>query len=489
MLPVVKICPACQSRYDDDNERCPVDGEELVDLPEALPGNPRLAEPVAASPADRTSMIDLEAIEAKRKKRAPEPTAGDGEGEEDGDERTPPPAEPLEEDGEATGTLHRARGRRRDPTQVRARAPRSTRGAGIEEGDDIDDLDDVDDGDDVEGGEDGGDLPDDRRVNEELTDREMSRTGRSRRRSRQGTAVDGTGVRERPSREDTERVRGGTRTGMTRGGTQVKARGPRRVLTGTQAAFIALVTVVGLIGAIIFVARSTAVLTVTTVPPGAEVILDGKVLGLSPVQKRVRTGSHVVELHRDDYEPFKEVIDVPTGGLPFLQPLQKKPPPPPPPPTPAQIAEELATSASQGFAAGDLDLAKKKLDDALKLVPEHAGAKALLPKVAEAIAQRDAQALRAEAAAAREARLRQARVLAEEGQRLYNKNQLGPAKEKLYASLRLDADNPEPHRTLGRIFNREDQVDKVRYHLQRYLDLGGADGDFKVREWLKAHPR
>ena len=32
-------------------------------------------------------------------------------------------------------------------------------------------------------------------------------------------------------------------------------------------------------------------------------------------------------------------------------------------------------------------------------------------------------------------------------------------------------------------------VDKVRYHLQRYLDLGGADGDFKVREWLKTHPK
>jgi hypothetical protein len=80
-------------------------------------------------------------------------------------------------------------------------------------------------------------------------------------------------------------------------------------------------------------------------------------------------------------------------------------------------------------------------------------------------------------------------VLNEEGRRLYEKNQLGPAKEKLYASLKLDPDNAEPHRTLGRIFNREDQVDKVRYHLQRYLDLGGADGDFKVREWLKAHPK
>ena len=55
--------------------------------------------------------------------------------------------------------------------------------------------------------------------------------------------------------------------------------------------------------------------------------------------------------------------------------------------------------------------------------------------------------------------------------------------------MKLDPDNAEPHRTLGRIFNREEQVDKVRYHLQRYLNLGGADGDFKVREWLKSHPK
>ena len=79
-----------------------------------------------------------------------------------------------------------------------------------------------------------------------------------------------------------------------------------------------------------------------------------------------------------------------------------------------------------------------------------------------------------------------ARGLAEEGRRLYDKGQLAPRRDKLYASLKLDPENPEPHRTLGRIFNREDDVDKVRYHLQRYLDLGGADGDFKVREWLKS---
>jgi tetratricopeptide (TPR) repeat protein len=260
-------------------------------------------------------------------------------------------------------------------------------------------------------------------------------------------------------------------------------------LSGTQAAFLVMFGLLALVAGIVFVARATAVLTVTTVPPGANVLLDGVPLGLSPIQKRVRTGSHVVELALDNYEPFKEVIDVPAGGLPFLQPLQKKPPPPPPPPTGAEIAIELYKGALAAKEAGDYELAKRKLDEALKLSPGMPAALSLMKDVDIILSKRSSEAKQAEIAAANSARMSQARVLASEGRRLYDQGSLGPAKEKLYASLKLDANNPEPHRTLGRIFNREEQTDKVRYHLQRYIELGGADADFKVREWLKTHPK
>src|SRR5688500_20400330 len=114
----MKICPQCQERYDDDVETCPKDGEPLVafdqeDPPEDRPGNPKLLDVVAASPADRTSMIDLEAMEAKRAaKRAADAAARAASGEasgEDDDERTPPPEQPLEADGDATGTLQRTK--------------------------------------------------------------------------------------------------------------------------------------------------------------------------------------------------------------------------------------------------------------------------------------------------------------------------------------------------------------------------------------------
>ena len=47
-------------------------------------------------------------------------------------------------------------------------------------------------------------------------------------------------------------------------------------------------------------------------------LVDGAVIGTSPLQKRVRTGSHVVELALAGYEPFREVVDVPSAGLSFL---------------------------------------------------------------------------------------------------------------------------------------------------------------------------
>jgi hypothetical protein len=488
MLRLVKICPDCQSRYDDEVETCPRDGEELVDLPDELPRNPPLPEPVAASPADRTSMIDLEAIEARRRKKRP--PSEDGGDDEDDAERTPPPDEPLEVDRDATGTLHRSQVRRGKRRKETTRHPGPGEDGGPIEADEAGPTEEDDGEEGSPGEEEGADFPLDRRVNEELTDREMSRSRSRASRSRMSrTQAD----EPLASATSTTRIRAGTQTGVTRAGTragtQLKRAARRRTLSGTQAGFLVLVVVVALVGGIIAVARATAVLTVTTVPPGALVVVDGKEIGASPVQKRVRVGSHAIELALEGYEPFKEVVQVESGGLPFLQPLQRKPPPPPPPPTPAQIADELARTAEQVLKNGELDVARRQLDEALKLVPEHPAALALMPKVEAAIAKREAAAKSAEAAAAREARLRQARVLSEEGRRLYERSQLGPAKEKLYASLRLDPDNPEPHRTLGRIFNREDQVDKVRYHLQRYLDLGGADGDFKVREWLKAHPR
>lgn len=482
MLSTVKICPDCQNRYDDDVTTCPDDGEELVELPQELSGNPALPEPMAASPADRTSMLDLEALAAKREAKRQQQEREEEEGPS-ADEETPPPERPIERDVDATGTLQRRGRRRKDGSRVASAPPRDDEAHaaddGAEAGSGPTDMRD-ERGERGERDEGDGDAPKGRTrgggTRTGMT-RAGTRTGLTRARTRVGT-------REGAAMDEAE---GGTRAGQTAMRTRVQPveKGGSK---GVRAAALTVIVLCLLVGGIVTVARFTAVLTVTTVPPGATVKLDGEVLGASPIQKRVRVGSHVVELELEGFVPFKEVVDVPGGGLPYLQPLQKVPPPPPPPPTPTQIAEDLAAQARQLLDNGDLDGARQRIDEARKLAPTVPVVVEVGAKVDSAVQQRDQQRDAAAVAAGREARLKQARVLATEGRQLYEKGRLGEAKDRLYKSLQLDAQNPEPHRVLSRIFNREDQVDKVRYHLTRYLELGGADADFKVREWLKTHP-
>jgi hypothetical protein len=417
-------------------------------------------------------MIDLEALEAKRAARRG--AAATENADDDADEKTPPPAQALARDPDATGTMaKRRKGRARNGA---ARLVRNERPQ-----DNVDE-EAVDEGasDDDAGGDAGSDDADrDDAIADEATERDEARGGTRSGMSRRERSRAGGAPRE------------GTRTGMTRvkGGTVVAPAKRRKPLSPIAAAAIVVIAVVALVVVVFVAARATAVLTVTTVPHGATVTLDGEAVGTSPLQKRVRTGSHVVELALAGYEPFREVVDVPSAGLPFLQPLKALPPPPPPPPTSAEIAADLMGQAKRLFDAGDLDGAIAKVDEIERLVPDHVPSSELRAAVRAAQAKRDTDVKADAASAARQAQLARSRQRAEEGRRLYDIGKLGPARTALFDALKLDARNPDPHRTLAKIFNREGEVEKVRYHLERFIELGGNDADFKVREWLKAHPQ
>jgi hypothetical protein len=417
------------------------DDDDVSDEGTPLPGNPALREVVPAGVGDRTSMIDLEAVEAKRAARRAEADARSAGASAFSDEPSATAARQgqLERDVDATGTL--------------ARKPRKGATAAS------------------------------RLVRDEQAEAQVEEPAAS---------VDGAD----------EVVGGGTRTGMTRtgmtragqtvaGGTHALKRPPpqRKPLSPAGAAAVVAIVIVVVIVGVFFAARATGVLTVTTVPLGARVTLDGEPIGTSPIQKRVRTGSHMVELTLDGFEPFREVVTVPSEGLAFLQPLKALPPPPPPPPTPAELATDLAAQAKRLFDAGDLDGAAARIAELEALVPDHQPSRELRTAIKAALDKRAQLAAQQKLSAAAEARVIRARQLADEGLRLYGAGKLGPARTALYESLKLDPKSPDPHRSLAKIFNREDDVEKVRYHLERFLDLGGNDGDFKVREWLKAHPK
>ncbi len=422
------------------------DDDDVSNEGTPLPGNPSLRDVVPADPTDRTSMIDLEAVQAKRDARRASGGGDDGDVGGENDDATPMPERAVERDPDATGTLARKPKRRRGAEATRSRLVRDEQSrldpahdATAQDEDVVDDEDGAND--------DGA----------------------------------GTSAGTRP---------GMTRTGLrTRAGTQALKRPKKKAISpAAAAAAVALVVVAVIVGVFVAV-RSTGVLTVTSVPLGAIVTLDGEAIGTSPLQKRVRTGSHMVELGLDGFEPFREVVTVPPEGLSFLQPLKALPPPPPPPPTPAEIAMDIMAQAKRLFDAGDLNGAAAKVEELEALVPDHQPSTALRADIKAALQKRAANNAAVRQNAAAEARLQKARTLAAEGLRLYSAGKLGPARTSLYESLKLDAQNPDPHRTLAKIFNREDEVDKVRYHLERFLALGGNDADFKVREWLKAHPK
>jgi hypothetical protein len=436
-----------------------VNDDDVSDEGEELPKNPALREVVPATPSDRTAMIDLEALEAKRAARRAEEQAREDDDAND-DEKTPPPERAPGRDPDATGTM--ARGRRKAGRTQSARLVRNELpddGAGDVDAGDVDN-DQQDDGAGGEG-----------------TQRNQTRSGMSR---RDGTRTGMTRSGMAP--------RDGTRTGMTRA-TTLKPKTPKKPLSPLAAAAAVVLGVVVMIVVVFVASRATGVLTVTTVPHGATVTLDGEVIGTSPLQKRVRNGAHTIELALGGYEPFRDVVTVPSSGLPFLQPLKALPPPPPPPPTNAEIAADLMTQARRLFDAGDLDGALAKVMEIERLVPDHVPSTELRKAVHDADAKREEAQRKDAANAAFQAQLARARQKSDEGRRLYDQGKLGPARTVLFEALKLDPRNPDPHRTLAKIFNRDNDVEKVRYHLERFIELGGNDADFKVREWLKSHQK
>lgn len=80
-----------------------------------------------------------------------------------------------------------------------------------------------------------------------------------------------------------------------------------------------------------------------TVEEGAEVVVDDKVIGISPLSEDilVSAGRRKISVTKAGYAPLQRIIEVAGGETKELElklsPLQAVPPPPPPPPPPAPI--------------------------------------------------------------------------------------------------------------------------------------------------------
>ena len=72
--------------------------------------------------------------------------------------------------------------------------------------------------------------------------------------------------------------------------------------------------------------RPRGAVTVSSVPDGANVLVDGRILGKTPFQQEIFAGQHLVEVQRSRYVPHKETIQVePTQTAMVNAALQREP--------------------------------------------------------------------------------------------------------------------------------------------------------------------
>jgi len=457
----MKVCPVCKATYDDDAENCDDDGEALIAAEnDALDENPELKDVLQVNPDDATSMIDLEAMEDKIRERVEQKRAADVERAA----RAMKEAERLDPD--ATGTL--------DLESLEKKLA-------SRQGGDVEDV-------------------------TKIEKHEQTLV------TRQGKKGDSSAEPRAPS------------------GAAKKADAPPRDRGRVVTIALLAIGVVGAIGAAVgiglYVTRGEP-LTVISVPPGATVVVDGQQVGQSPVTARAAVGSHTIELTLAGYEPFKDVVDVPKGGTSFREPLKALPEGARPKPE----ARADAGTVDGGPSADDVTarvrafIASKDFDGALAAIkaliaanPDDARADALLAEVTDAKTgggatrtgddattapggrdktpdkrpggkrPRDPEPRPVDDKPVGKEKAASARGAYEDGERAYQSGRVDDAKLSFKESIQLDPRFYLPHRSVARIYEREGNIKQARYHLQRYLDLGGPDADLKVRRWLESHP-
>ncbi|MFH1809881.1 MAG: PEGA domain-containing protein [Pseudomonadota bacterium] len=275
---------------------------------------------------------------------------------------------------------------------------------------------------------------------------------------------------------------------------------------GLLAALIALGGLLVLLAAVLTVVLwpEPTQLAVTTAPSGARVEIDGVINGDTPLVLAMEPGRHTVSLSLEGYNPVSQIIDVPKGGRQLTVALVKPEPAADPQPDDSEAtlkarADAIFQEVEALLDVGNFDAADSRLQvlavmvpgdervaDAMKRVTDTRD-KAAKDKAASRNAASNKPGDPAPEALGQRDREQLADKLFKEGQALYKKNDLAGARESLLKAIRYDPRFYPPHRVLARIYNRENNVQKTKYHLTRYIELGGADEDYKIRQWLATH--
>src|SRR5262249_52327032 len=92
--------------------------------------------------------------------------------------------------------------------------------------------------------------------------------------------------------------------------------------------------------------RPLGLLEVTSQPPGAEVLVDGRRVGTTPYRRSAGPGEHEVVVHKTGYLDYQNTVDIVTNRGSVLDAMLKKDVPPPPPPSPPPTSQRHSAKRS-----------------------------------------------------------------------------------------------------------------------------------------------
>tara|TARA_B100000683_G_scaffold33667_1_gene29399 strand:+ start:792 stop:2048 length:1257 start_codon:yes stop_codon:yes gene_type:complete len=228
-----------------------------------------------------------------------------------------------------------------------------------------------------------------------------------------------------------------------------------------------------------------APLLVTTTPTNAEVWIDSRRAGETPLQILLAPGFYDVEIKKEGFSPHRDIIELTGKGHTLAKALTPKATTQEGVPT--NNADQLADAFYQALQNKNIQNATIHLKTFLRLYPDDKRSSVLIQKLGEETIKQPKKPKKASdnAPASKGPSWEERYASAQE---FVRKNQNDQARTTLQRLIAEQPHRPAPHRYLARIAQKINDLNTTRYHLQRYLQLGGADTDGQVKKWLKEHP-
>jgi|GEM_PF-1874734 len=517
----MKVCPECKTTYDDDVETCEHDGAALIEPPDALPDNPELDDVLQVGASDATAMVDLEAMEDEIRERKRQKAEDDARAQEEAEEEAR--QEAIRNDPDATGVIsleeveaqHRREREEKERSQ-QGSAERTDKGVPAAASLSMGSLSGV-----SIAADDDKDAP----------------TAQVRRRKKdeaQPSSGAGKAVL----------VVLAVLFGMLI--MTVLAFVGYRVLGPFGGQKVAIATWPEGAEAKVDGKDVGTTPTKAALSPGNH-RLELRLEGYEPFKEvfSVKKGDKQPAISFDLVPLSGTVVPPKPGEAPAVvdagaAPVAEAAPTADTDEPDKQRADELVADTRAAIADKDYDGAFGYIQELLKLAPDDPRTDELIDQLASAREEAEGEPAAAEPEGgadpepsgttsntgngsservaqngnnggrrtsgrrrgrmpssttaptlprSKEERRTMSRTAYTEGERLYRLGQFKDAKLMFSRAIQLDPRFAQPHRSLGRIYNREGNNRKVRYHLARYIRLGGPDPDRKVRRWLEENKK